>query len=401
MAVAIPSSKFSLQPSLATLPHEIHYHIFEHLAPVEQFCLSLTCRTLFHLYPGIEVIEYYDQWRLLLLWEKDGFFQGLACADCNKFHQTKYFDILDIVTNALSPRSCIGSTGYVNLHPKWSMNFWDFREIIQNLRGHTHDYKVMELDNGRQVMEVMERERRYLNTPDQVTESLEYMEEVAEGEDTEGIHDTEDTDDLDTSHRKGAAYYDIFSSDMLNDAQTFRYHIPKNARVQNFITPQSTFHQRDIKIADIYAWISRVQFYSLSDGAVRAILVWFLNLDCLKFPHSPTLEDMAKELDENGLCVNLCPHVKMNDERVIATYFSGQIAEGRHGKTPSSDSFQCSHCLTRIKVQMRKPRGAVIAPQEYNQRFIRANVSCLAVAVTRNFGKLQSALDPAWLNQLN
>ena len=404
MAVPGPATKCPLQPSLVTLPHEIHYNITKYLAPFEHFCLSLTCRALFQINPGIEVVEYYDQWNLLLMWEKDGFFPGLACADCNKFHQSKYFDVVNRATSDLASCNCIGSTGFINLHPKWSMNYWDFREVVQNLRGNLHDRKNMERDNERPDMKF---EQRYLGLPDQVTER---------SEDMEGMGDMDDMDSLECFYKTGVSLDDIFSSEVLGSELhwceygfwSFQYHTPHDLRMlQTFNAVKrdelrsgfESYPRYKLVIDDLDAWISRVHFFRLDDGAVQAVFVWFLNLDCLKFPH-PTRKDVVQELDEKDLGINLCPHMKMNDEKIIATRFNVQLAGERCGRVLSSNGFQCSHCLTRIKVEIRKPRAALMTTQDGDWQCIDADVPCLAVAVIRNFGKLQSAADPAWFNQL-
>ncbi|MCJ1395034.1 hypothetical protein MMC18_007915 [Xylographa bjoerkii] len=403
MIVGRSASKCPLQPSLATLPPEIHYNIVKYLTSLEHFCLSLTCRTLFQICPGIEAIEYYDQFNLLLMWEKDGFFQGLACADCNKFHQTKYFDVVNRVMGDLASRNCIGITGIIDLHPKWSINYWDFREVVQMLKArHLRNHDGMDRDNEPQEMKF---EQRQLDFPDQVTENLEDMEDTESMWDSDGIE-------------TGVTISDMFSSEVLGSElqwcesciDNIQDRTAKDLRMlQTFsaikrVALRSRFestHQHELVIDDIDAWISRVQFFCLDDGTVQAILVWILNLDCLKFPRPPTREDMAKELDEKDLCINLCPHIKMNDERVLATRFNVQMSEESQGRILSSDGFQCSRCLTRIKVQIRKPRLALITTLDGDRQYINAKVPCLAVAIVRNFGKLQSATDPAWFNQLH
>lgn len=406
------------QSSLPTLPREIHYYIVQFLDPSEHFCLSLTCRSLFLINPGKEALKADDRFMVLRMWESDHFFQGLVCSACRTFHRIECFDAVDKI-NANTFRTCIGISAFANLHPNWCMNYRDFQDVFANLRvRHLYDNKDMERDKeqqekaGRHMLEIVTTTKRsVVGLRSQEPAGLEDVEDL---EELKNLDDVEDLDLFGLFHELGVTVSDIFSSSMLGRELSWRetWFEDLKSHTRQDLRDLSTFgavkhaaisvrsrSRRALVIDDLDAWVTPVQFFGPDDGSVQATLIWFLNLDCLKAPHALARDEIAKEIDKKDLCINICPHIKMNDERIVAARPNVPLFDSIHDRKLALQGFECSQCLTRIKVQIRNPAGVLIT-RPTGQRYLEPTGLCLAIAVIRNFGRLQSSSDSAWISQL-
>ncbi|MCJ1398989.1 hypothetical protein MMC11_002191 [Xylographa trunciseda] len=392
--------------SLTTIPRELFDRIFSGLAPTAKIALVLTCSKLYNAKPQnlMKECKSYERFSLCVLWERDQFFQGLACGLCDAIHPLEYFDRAN---QGLKPdyRLCIKQTEHIFLHPSWRMNFQELKGIVQNLRKLRQcsiSYRVEEdTDVGVAYhMRGHEEEKPYFAQLD--TADMERYWEFRNGSITIGkLFGPEDLQasfgfrdlkqELYWRGRFAFNYHEHGPIDM-QCLQTFA--AVKTSELSKRFKPQQELTQDDLD-----AWINPLQFFMSEGGAIVTGIIWYLNLNCVRASRPPNAKLIEAELESKGLCFNVCPHYKMTHRTCVSAMLKA-YAQGPDQYPEQHPVIEnCSQCSTIIRFKLETPESAMISWHR-GQYCIEALKPCLMVAVLRDLGYAKSALDPQWRAQL-
>ncbi|KAI4152400.1 MAG: hypothetical protein LQ340_002929 [Diploschistes diacapsis] len=352
----------------------------------------------------------------------------------------------------------------VALHPSWIMNFSQFRELERNL--------------------VMPS-----NVDEPTTAELALMDHMYEHDpDLRKMHINLDKSDREFEKRRKTSYRmsDLFveeeGKDLLGQRLIWRRRglfrtISSHGKseiqlLQGFAALKESgslnaVEPRNLGSKHLDIWLNPLEFFSLKEGGLQVGCIWNFNLVaiCNKPPVWKRTEDrtqaITSEIQSKQLDFDLCPHVRVADDRII----SAAVQSGLHDCGPckkeplngnisatqrdaaegeldqGSQSFKefgeadtesmyeetedklnkgpflseqdqnnrsklhlsfiratdCEKCQTIFKVAITQPREAMVNRDGVYRHF-RADHNCLVVAVLRNLGRAETMFNLTWLN---
>ena len=126
--------------TIANLPLELLYMIFDHMTDSSSLSLKHTCRRFRQLLPETRFLAYpmctdpAAKLEYLQKLERDQPSESrYLCSLCISFHPARYFSMEDR-SKISSERACLGSRGVVEIHPTWSISLPELTALLGRLR---------------------------------------------------------------------------------------------------------------------------------------------------------------------------------------------------------------------------------------------------------------------------
>ena len=125
---------------LVKLPRELQEIIASYLPLPAVSILKLTCRHLYCVGPPIQVLYQHlksspdERFEYLCLLERDKpITTSLLCSNCKFLHPARVFTATERSRFHAITRACIGSTRVLQIHPKWTLKFDAFTQLLKDM----------------------------------------------------------------------------------------------------------------------------------------------------------------------------------------------------------------------------------------------------------------------------
>ncbi|MCJ1246235.1 hypothetical protein MMC30_003441 [Trapelia coarctata] len=245
--------------------------------------------------------------------------------------------------HAKSPyrRLCKGSIYHVELNPHWSMGFRPMSNLITNLQ----PYNSFVMPSGPPA--------RFF------TSGLYALPGYSQ-------------DDSNVMRRHGQPFL------VFNPEETSEFYPNRNFSLPAVaIAPlpgQPTYAFFPLVVSS--AWLRK------GDDSILLVSKWTFRKD-IKMQEQWDKSAILAEVRQHSF--NICPHVKLNDKRVV------HAVSEHHAPIPRRITVDCSQCATAINVSSSKEAIPEL-PTHTSYKIV--------LIVERNLGKFKTPTDPEWLAQL-
>ena len=268
-----------------------------------------------------------------------------CCSYCKDIHDPAMFSKRH---QAKSPyqRQCKGGVYYMELNPHWFMGFRQLGNLIAGLSPYTS----------------------YVTPPGQPNPRIWTFGSTPTLPGIPGY----DSDDSDIMVRHGQPFL-CFCPEGSSELYSKRnFSLPAVPVVPSPGQPPYAFFPLHVSAA----WLRK------ADESIILVSKWTLRKDIQK-PGQWDITAILAEMRQHTF--NLCPHIQLNDHRLV------HAVREYHGRISSHITVPCVQCTTVIRLSSSKQMIPVL-PTHASHKVV--------LIVERTLGRLRTPMDPKWLNQL-